>query len=382
LYKKAAMPYLYIGTGFLIIFIITLILGKQGKSAPDMILIAWLLVFLINVVTLFLVAQDGYVPKALAEKILFEFSEASIFIHGPFFWLYTLALTKPKFTFQQKHLLHAVGFAAGFIFLLLGILYSDGVSYDARKWLIVLKMISLLLYMVVVLMRLKKHRISVQYIFSNTEERQLNWLYYLCVGGLIVWGISSVSLLLGVFLNYFPLEFMDRFSNVAVCAFIYLMGYFGVRQTAIFTWHEFQPAVRPLEIQEEKVPEPEEKYRKSGLNAAKAEKIWQDLLRSMDEQQPYLDPDLSLFSLAEQVYTLPNHLSQVINEKENQNFFDFINGYRVNAVKNRIQAGKLSEHTLLGLALDCGFNSKASFNRAFKKHTGLTPTEFKQQVVL
>jgi AraC-like DNA-binding protein len=380
------MSYLYIGSGFLIVFIITLILGKKGKSAPDVILIAWLSVFLANVVTLFLVAQDGHAPDALAEKMLFEFSEASIFIHGPFFWLYTLALTKPKFTFQAKHLLHGVLFAVSFLYLVYGVIYSDGVSYYARKWLIVVKMISLLLYMVVVLRRLRQHRVRVQHIFSNTEERQLDWLYLLCWGGLIVWIISSISLMLGVFLNFFPLEFMDLFSNLGVCAFIYLVGYFGVRQTAIFTWHEFQPAARvmaamPLEIQEEKVPEQEEKYRKSGLNPSKAEKIWQDLLQSMDDRQLYLDPDLSLFSLAEQVNTLPNHLSQVINEKENQNFFDFVNGYRVNAVKSRILSGKLTEHTLLGIALDCGFNSKASFNRAFKKHTGLTPTEFKNQGV-
>ena len=71
--------------------------------------------------------------------------------------------------------------------------------------------------------------------------------------------------------------------------------------------------------------------------------------------------------------------SGLINEKENLNFFDYINRYRVKAIKDQILSGKLEEHTLLGVGLDCGFNSKASFNRAFKKYTGLTPTEFKNQ---
>ncbi len=116
-----------------------------------------------------------------------------------------------------------------------------------------------------------------------------------------------------------------------------------------------------------------------GTYKVKAEKIWHELSQFMETKAPYLDPDLSLFSLSEFLHVMPNHLSQTINEKENQNFFDYINKYRINAVKIQILAGKLQEHTLLGIALDCGFNSKASFNRAFKKYTGLTPTEFKKQ---
>jgi AraC-like DNA-binding protein len=75
-----------------------------------------------------------------------------------------------------------------------------------------------------------------------------------------------------------------------------------------------------------------------------------------------------------------NHLSQVINSIEGRSFFDFINYYRIEAVKD-IMTLKEQEHlTILGIAYECGFNSKAAFHRAFKKFTGLTPTEYKRTI--
>ena len=378
------MSYLYIGCGFLIIFIISLISGKRGKTLSDFILLVWLLVFLANIFTLFLLAQNGYSPDSFPEKILFEFSEASIFLHGPFLWFYTLALTQPKFVLRKEHLVHLVLFFASFLFLVWGVIYEGGVSFSSRKGLIVLKMLSLLLYNIAVIKQLRKHRQSIPNLFSNTEEKQLNWLYFLCWGILIIWFISALSLVAGVFTNISTPESISLFPNIVICIFIYLMGYFGVRQNSIFVKQEIEnyPLTSKeilLQVKVEETSVQDGKYKKSGLHKAKAEKISGDLSQFMETQAPYLDPDLSLFSLAGLLHIQPNHLSQIINEKENQNFFDYVNGYRVNAVKMEILTGKLADHTLLGIALDCGFNSKASFNRAFKKHTGLTPTEFKKQ---
>jgi AraC-like DNA-binding protein len=383
--KNGFMSYLYIGCGFLISFIIALIAGKKGKALPDYILIVWLSIFLANIVTLFLLARTGYSAGSFGERILFEFSEASIFLHGPFFWFYTLALTQPKFVFRKKYLLHLVPFFLSFLILVWGVIYEGSVNFSVRKELIILKMLSLLIYCIAIILQLRRHRQSIQNIFSNTEEKQLNWLYFLCWGILIIWAIASISLLAGVFTNITTPEYISRFPNLAICIFIYLMGYFGVRQNSIFVKHELEnysigDKEEKVIHKEDEVYQHEEKYKKSGLNKVKADRLWQDLLKYMESEQPYLDPELSLFSLAEMMHVLPNHLSRAINEKESQNFFDYINGYRINAVKAQIVAGKHKEHTLLGIAFNCGFNSKASFNRAFKKYTGLTPTDFKKQI--
>ncbi len=377
------MAYLYTGSVTLVIFIFSLIAGKKSKGYADYILMLWLVLFLLNVVTLFLVQQDGYTPKLAAEKMLFEFSDASILLHGPFLWFYTIALTQPRFLFKPKYLLHGALFLIGFLYLVSAVAGGIETPMTARKLLIIVKMLSLLGYTVATLLQLKKHRQTIQHIFSNTEERQLSWLYFLCWGILAIWAISCVSLLLSIFSNMSTPEYVSVFPNLAICLFIYLMGYFGVRQSNIFI--KAEPLVKPIEkvaaaiLPKDEGVLQEEKYKKSGLNKAKADKIYADLADYMQNKKPYLDADISLFNLAEMLHVQTNHLSQVINEKENLNFFDYINGFRVNAVKQQILDGKLAEHTLLGIAYDCGFNSKASFNRAFKKYTGVTPTEFKNQ---
>ena len=96
----------------------------------------------------------------------------------------------------------------------------------------------------------------------------------------------------------------------------------------------------------------------------------------MDEKKPYLEPKLTLNMLATQLDVSSNHLSQTINQHQNQNFYDFINQYRVEEFKQRAKDPKNQHFIILALALDAGFNSKSAFNLIFKKHTGMTPSQF------
>ena len=99
----------------------------------------------------------------------------------------------------------------------------------------------------------------------------------------------------------------------------------------------------------------------------------------MSTAKPYLDANLTLPQLAIMLQIPPHHLSRVINEKFGINFFDFINQYRVAEVKTKIDNPEFDNLSLLGIAFDCGFNTKSAFNRVFKKMTGMTPSEFKKQ---
>ena len=94
----------------------------------------------------------------------------------------------------------------------------------------------------------------------------------------------------------------------------------------------------------------------------------------MLEQKVYLNPKLTLAELANTLNTSANNLSQVINQYEKVNFFDFVNTFRIEEFKQ--QAKKNPHFSILALALEAGFNSKSSFNSLFKKHTGQTPSQF------
>ena len=121
---------------------------------------------------------------------------------------------------------------------------------------------------------------------------------------------------------------------------------------------------------------------KTKLNEAEKnerKKIAQNAADFMKNNKPYLDPELTLDQLAALLSLKPRALSQAINEILNQNFFDFINRYRIEEAAKLLANPIDKKVTVLEVLYEVGFNSKSSFNALFKKYMGLTPTEFKRK---
>lgn len=121
------------------------------------------------------------------------------------------------------------------------------------------------------------------------------------------------------------------------------------------------------------------KYESSSLTGERAERGLNTLLHALEVDRAYLDPDLTLTSLAARLHMPVSHLSQIINERLHQSFTDLINHYRVEEAKRRIIDPAWRHYTLLAIAEEVGFRSKSSFNSVFKKHTQMTPSEFREQ---
>jgi AraC-like DNA-binding protein len=102
------------------------------------------------------------------------------------------------------------------------------------------------------------------------------------------------------------------------------------------------------------------------------------LTASMEQEYAYRDGELTLNSLAARLAMTGHELSQLINDACGVNFQDYLNRYRVEEIKSALRGGEQAEDGVLELALAAGFNSKSAFNRAFKKHTGVTPSEFRR----
>jgi len=100
----------------------------------------------------------------------------------------------------------------------------------------------------------------------------------------------------------------------------------------------------------------------------------------MELKQPYLDPELTISRLSEMLNVKVDFLSDVLNSQLNQNFFDFINRYRVGEFKNQCTLKANSHLSIMGIAYNCGFNSKASFYRAFRKFEGISPSAYIERV--
>lgn len=170
----------------------------------------------------------------------------------------------------------------------------------------------------------------------------------------------------------FSWVFCTHGLTLSLSVFIILIGYFGLKQKEIF--------IQYTDSGIEYVTEPKPKYSGVVLKEADAENHISKIRSFMSKEKPYLDANLSLPRLAEKLNLPSHHLSRVINEQFNVNFFDFVNQYRVDEVKSRMGNPEFENLTFLGIAFDCGFNTKSAFNRVFKKITGLTPSEYKKQL--
>jgi AraC-like DNA-binding protein len=142
----------------------------------------------------------------------------------------------------------------------------------------------------------------------------------------------------------------------------------------------FHALPNQLTIVEMEKEDQKEKYEGSTLDPSQKEDYLQKLIAYVESEKPYLSPELNIIELSDQVKIPVNHLSQVINEKLNVHFLDFINGYRIKEAKEKLADPKLSHFTVLAIAYDIGFNAKSTFYAVFKKHTGMTPSEYRKKM--
>jgi AraC-like DNA-binding protein len=204
--------------------------------------------------------------------------------------------------------------------------------------------------------------------YSSIDLINLNWLKYLNFGGAVIWSI--VALGVAAKAVRLPLAQFNAMLNVPLSVLVYVIGYMGLKQPEIFL-------ESPIQSRQD---ESAEKYQKSGLNDESAEEIKKRLLAVMVSEKPYLRQDLTLQRLAEQLKTSTHNLSEVINTRLHQSYYDFVNRYRVEEFKNRLAVPENRRYNLLSIALDSGFQSKGTFNSIFKKNTGMTPSEYKLKI--
>ena len=120
----------------------------------------------------------------------------------------------------------------------------------------------------------------------------------------------------------------------------------------------------------------EEKYKTNRLTEEECKELHKKLVAYVEKEKPYINPDLKMGDLASALDTSSHSLSYLLNQYLNQSYYDFINEYRVTQFKKMVADSQYSRYTLTALAELCGFSSRASFFRSFKKSTGVTPNEY------
>lgn len=362
----------YLGGVGLALFLTLLLWSKRNKSIADTVLSLWLLFITIHLL-LFYFGEMWLYPETLG------FALPLPLVHGPFLYLYTRTLTTKTISLRTA-LLHFLPGLAAYIYLIeflflpvdqkIWVYKNDGAGYETFILVNTVAIItSGVTYVVLSSLALRKHRIAIAAEFSNTDKINLQWLQYLIYGISLIW----IFVIMG----------NDDLIYGATVIFISFIGFFGIRQVGIFyspTVGEGQTGLSPrgeVLLERETMLEPERrKYQKSGLRSDQSEVLHFQLSQMMSQDKPYQESELSLTELARRLNTQPNYLSQVINEREGKTFYDFINTLRIEEFKRLATSQESRKYTLMALAEQCGFNSKSSFNRYFKKVTGQSPSEF------
>lgn len=360
-------------------FLILLLKSKSKNSNSDLLLMTWLGILAFQL----LFYYDNLSVNPVAPDFVNLLAFSLPLINSPVLYLYIYSLsfgTKFQWKKTGAHLLPYVLFnVIIFCFYLINptpITVTNGfphfreeVHYLIQNLLTMILAIVPGYYTVWSLFVLIRYQKLLPDNYSNTEKINLNWLKWIVISLLILFITLFLIVKFGV--NYGLLTYQNLFAVVgAILSFyIFFIGYFGFRQTTVFS--DISVVTIPVE-EKNSVPN----YKNSGLNDQTVDLLFQKLKLHMETDKPFLEETLSLATLARQLDLTPNQLSQVINQKSAANFFDFINGYRLDAVKEKLKDPAYGHYSILAIGFDCGFKSKSSFNKIFKQRVGKTPSQY------
>ncbi len=296
---------------------------------------------------------------------------------GPLLYFYIKKMTRPTWSFATKDGVHFLPLVFELVVHVIlcqeavakGVLATDTTAfYTLIPVVQLLAIISILVYCYHGLSLIRKYHSWLKANYSNDDKYNLRWLYRLTIIFAVFWFMLVPYTLVDYLFFGFNLGIRDYYP-------IYIL------LSAMTLWISIEAFLKPEivfvdPIQEEKTTAVDEKPKPTQEALDKAAWLQQEMERNLF----YLDSELSLTSLAQELAMHPNSLSKIINDGLGKNFSDFVNDYRVQAVIDRLKDPNYDHITLLGISFECGFNSKTTFNRVFKNVTGKTPIDFKKTV--
>ena len=351
-----------------LIFSIVLLQRDKPKYTSNKIFAGFLSLNILLIVFSYLFMQNILRPKDLV--LLYFFIASLYYLVAPILYLYFHKSITGLNLLSFKLLLHFVPLTACFLYLSLGYFIRLSGAEDinnVRLWTdtnftlyIISLHIQIFIYVLLSAKLVKNYFNDVKKNFSDLSKFELNWYKLVLAVFIIHWFLDITT----AFVAYWYkglVEISELFSFSALLAFASIVVYRGLKNDSVL------------------LTSVKEKYSNSSITVNQKSEYVNKLKMFMENKKPYLSPELTLKELADLIEIHPKYLSQIINETFHQNFFDFINGYRVEEAKRRLQESTTNGNkTILELLYDVGFNSKSAFNRAFKKQLGITPTQFKK----
>lgn len=360
------IPYIYaIGIAQALFLFIILIRKKENKLA-NKVLAFTMIAFAIDL-TGEISVRTGFVENIFWIMI---FVGSLPYLYGPLIYLYTKFLTTARKNFKLKDSIHLVPFLITFVFYIFFV-FSTTYEYKVALTNYAEKPPAFVLffgsaipfvgifYSLLTIKVANEFNKNIRDRFSDIEKIDLYWLTYLAYSNLVIWVVVILAYLINIVFDSWV--YANILIYVALTIFLYLLSFNAYKQPEIKT----------------NINKQEDSYQKSGLSDEKADEHLQTIIGKMETEKLYLNPKLSLSELSNNTGITTHNISEIINKKLEQNFYDFVNKYRVEEVKRLIKNDESVNFNLLAHAFEAGFASKSAFNSAFKKFTGTTPSKFR-----
>lgn len=309
-----------------------------------------------------------YINFHLAHPNLFEAIGLSRFLTAPFLYISIRYFTSFSKKIHPKDIVHFLPFTCFLIFRIPFFVTGKNIEFDEEERKIVFFVLRTALPLQIVIYwfssftTLQKHLKNIKQFTSSIEKNDLLWLKYFLL-------ILLVILFAWFNLLYFGLKNLIDLTPFLYLITIFFLAYFSLQQREIFDFSQSELK----ELSAIKIDEKENSKRVSDIRMAE---LNEKLLILLLSEKIYLENDLSLPKLAKKLDATSNETSFLINEIYKDNFYNFINKYRIEEAKILLLSDKYNQLNILGIAFESGFNSKTTFNTAFKKYIGLSPTDF------
>jgi AraC-like DNA-binding protein len=352
---------------------------RTGNRLSHKLLAAYLLVAVIDLSEI--IFSDFYRAYLNLDMLRFNIS----LFTGPTLYLYVKTAIYDDFKLKIKHLVHTIPYAIACLVMIPNFFSVDNASkqlwYDnftdvpELTFIHFMTSIQLGFYLLVIFKYLIRYRKIVVENYSDADRLNKSWLTQLIY-------LFTLTYIIGLGRMYFRFSDFYEYERLVLTILItsVLLSICWILWQALHKPNLFTGVSSTIAALDE-LDADQEKSSVPTISVIETEKYDAIVLRLRDYMQqskPFLDPSLSVETLAERINLPSSELSLTINRIIGQHFFDFVNLYRINLAAEMLIANEQQPKTVLEILYEVGFNSKSSFNTAFKKHLLMTPSQYRK----
>ena len=374
---KLILDFILIGGIVITLLILFILLKSKERQLPQKLLTLFFAI-------LFFYLLNGYADLHeidILYVISFLFSDCIEVFLGPLILIYIKSLFEDNNVLIKKNWTHFIPSILYIVLITIPFLitiFVDKYIFEYLKYLnensevaVMFLVVYLICYILLSLRLFYKYRSAMLSNFSTIKDNDFKWVKQMLIGTLIVACVDFLVSVYEIFAGELSWDTQYITGSLVILLIGYL-GYYGVNQSKVL----LPDFLIKDDFQKNKSKEKTNQL--SNFTETEIVALKNRLETVLLAERPYLDEELTLGKLAQRISTTDKKLSTLLNQHMNTTFYDLINKYRVDAVKEKLNSPEFANLTLLGIAFESGFKSKTSFNRIFKRETGLSPSDFKK----